>query len=110
MVREVKESLLPWLSGQPLPARLTLADYDALARRWVLEVVALRRHRTTGRLIGDAWAEERPCLTPISPRVLATLAGDGQPTAVTPAVIDLEQHRRGERVQVRDLAEYEVAL
>jgi transposase len=110
MVREVKESLLPWLSGRVLPARLTLADYDALARRWVMEVVALRRHRTTGRLIGDAWAEERALLTPISPRVLATLTGEGQPTAVASAVIDFEQHRRGERVQVRDLTEYEVAL
>jgi hypothetical protein len=75
-----------------------------------MEVVALRRHRTTGRLIGDAWAEERALLTPISPRVLATLTGEGQPTAVASAVIDFEQHRRGERVQVRDLTEYEVAL
>jgi len=27
-----------------------------------------------------------------------------------PTVIDLEQRRRGEHVEVRDLAEYEVAL
>ena len=54
MVREVKESLLPWLSGQVLPARLTLADYDALARGWVGEIVEPRRHRTTSRIVGDA--------------------------------------------------------
>ncbi len=39
LVREVKEGFLPWLSGQPVPARPLLADYDALARRWVEEVV-----------------------------------------------------------------------
>ncbi|HEX2184435.1 MAG TPA: IS21 family transposase [Chloroflexota bacterium] len=112
MIREVKESLLPWLSGQALPARPVLADYDALARRWVEEVVTARRHRTTGRLIGDAWREERPALTPIPRRVLAALTGSDEavPTPPCTAVIDLEQHRRGERVQVRDLAEYEVAL
>jgi transposase len=111
MIREVKESLLPWLSGQALPPRPVLADYDALARRWVEEVVTARRHRTTGRLIGDAWSEERPTLTAIPPRVLAALTGaDAVPTPPGLAVIDLDQHRRGERVQVRDLAEYEVAL
>src|SRR3954453_15197516 len=65
MVRELKESLLPWLSGQVLPARLTLADYDALARGWVGEIVEPRRHRTTTRIVGDAWAEERAVLRPI---------------------------------------------
>src|SRR5215203_3248738 len=75
MIREVKESLLPWLSGQALPARLTLADYDALARRWVEEIVSARRHRTTGRRIGDAWEEERPMLTAITPRILAAQTG-----------------------------------
>ncbi|MCC6495799.1 MAG: hypothetical protein IT193_06020 [Propionibacteriaceae bacterium] len=112
MIREVKEILLPWLSGQVLPAWPVLADYDALARRWVEEIVAARRHRTTGRLIGDAWREEQPTLTAIPPRVLATVAGadDAVPSPPCTTVIDLEQHRRGERVQVRDLAKYEVAL
>jgi hypothetical protein len=113
MVREVKESLLPWLSGQALPPRVTLADYDALARRWVGEIVLPRRHRTTARIVGDAWTEERAVLRPIPPHVLARLAGDGEvatPPCSLPAVIDLEQRRRGDHVQVRDLAEYEVAL
>jgi transposase len=113
MVREVKESLLPWLSGQALPARLTLADYDALARGWVGEIVAPRRHRTTTRIVGDAWTEERAVLRPIPARVLSRLAGDDAlptPPCTLPAMIDLEQRRRGEHVQVRDLAEYEVAL
>ena len=108
MVRELKESLLPWLSGQLLPAAPTLADYDALARRWIEEIVLVRRHRTSGRIVGEAWADERPLLEPIPPRILAGLAsGRAAPTAV---VIDLELRRRGEQVQVRDLAEYEVAL
>jgi len=111
MIREVKESLLPWLSGQTLPARLGLADYDALARRWVDEVVTARRHRTTGRLVGDAWSDERPRLMAIPPRILAAQAGaDAGPRPPCMTVIDLDQHRRGEQVQVRDLAEYEVAL
>jgi transposase len=112
MIREVKESLLPWLSGQALPTRPVLTDYDALARRWVEEVVSARRHRTTGRLIGDAWRDERPVLTAIPSRVLTALAGadDAVPSPPCTTVIDLEQRRRGERVQVRDLAEYEAAL
>jgi len=110
MVRELKESLLPWLSGQVLPHRPTLADYDALARCWIEEVVLVRRHRTTGRIVGEAWADERPRLDPIPPRILAGLPV-APALAVAPAVvIDLEQRRRGEHVQVRDLAEYEVAL
>jgi transposase len=47
VVREVKEDLLPWLTGQGLPPRPSLYDYDELARRWATEVVATRRHRTT---------------------------------------------------------------
>lgn len=114
MVREVKESLLPWLSGQVLPARLSLAEYDALAGRWVKEIVLPRRHRTTTRIVGDAWTEEQELLRPIPVRVLGRLAGGGAATRPLPppaaaGVIDLEQRRRGEHVQVRDLIEYEVA-
>ena len=110
MVRELKESLLPWLSGQVVPHEPTLADYDALARRWITEVVLARCHRTTGRIVGEAWAEERPRLEPIPDRVLAALGGD-HPLSPRPTapIVDLAQRRRGEQVQVRDLAEYEVA-
>ena len=31
IIREIKEDFLPWLSGQPLPLRPTLADYEAFA-------------------------------------------------------------------------------
>jgi transposase len=107
MVRELKESFLPWLSGQVLPPKPTIADYDALARRWIDEVVLTRCHRTTGRIVGEAWAEERQLLTPIAPRILNNLAPDLAPATV---VIDLEQRRLGEHVQERELAEYEVAV
>jgi transposase len=110
MVRELKESLLPWLSGQVLPRFPSLADYDGLARRWIEAVVLCRRHRTTQRIVGEAWADERPLLAPIPPRILAGVAGGPAVMAPAPSVIDLEQRRRGEQVEVRDLAEYEVAL
>ena len=75
VIREVKEDFLAWLGGQALPERPTLAWYDAAARRWALEVVATRRHRTTERIVGEAWAEERPFLTPVPRRVLARFEG-----------------------------------
>jgi hypothetical protein len=84
MVREVKESLLPWLSGQALPARPVLADYGALARRWVNEVLAARRHRTTGRLIGDAWCEERATLTAIRHRYWPPRSAPMRPSRARP--------------------------
>jgi transposase len=108
MVRELKESLLPWLSGQVLPRQPTLADYDAMARRWIEEIVLQRKHRTTGRVVGDAWAEERAQLTPIPSRILASLAGEQVPST-SPTRIDLAARRQGEVVEVRELAEYEVA-
>jgi hypothetical protein len=70
MVRELKESFLPWLSGQVLPTAPALADYDALARRWITVGVLPRRHRTTQQIVGDAWAAERPLLVPIRPQLL----------------------------------------
>ena len=109
MVRELKESFLAWLSGQPLPLRPTLADYDALARRWVGEVVLRRRHRTTRRIVGEAWTEERALLQPIPARVLHALGGDG-PVTARPLVVDLTRRLHGEYVEARPLAEYEVAL
>lgn len=86
VVREVKEDLLPWLTGQVLPVRPSLADYDELGRRWANEVVGARRHRTTGRIVSDAWDEERAVLRPIPARLLSRTAGAHTGTA---EVIDL---------------------
>jgi transposase len=108
MIRELKESFLAWLSGQVLPLHPTLADYDALARRWVELTVLGRRHRTTQRVVGEAWLEERAQLRPIPERILA---GFDNPVIVPlpSALHDLQLRRLGEQVQVRDLAEYEEA-
>jgi hypothetical protein len=106
LVREVKESFLAWLGGQILPTAPTLADYDRLALQWREEVVLPRRQRTTGRVIAAAWEAERPRLRPVPERLLQApaiptrSAGSGDPSA----------RRLGEHVQIRDLAEYEVAL
>jgi hypothetical protein len=107
MIRELKEDFLAWLTGQVFPERPTLAWYDAMARRWMTEVVAKRRHRTTKRVVGEAWAEERGLLTPVSRRLLARI--EGQDTLVPlpdpvsaprlPAALD-------EAVEVRQLAVY----
>lgn len=106
MVRETKESFLAWLTGPVLPSSPTIAEYDRLALQWRDEVVLPRRHRTTGRIIREAWDEEQPLLRPVPARVLQT------PTVPTlpPSVIDLAARRLGEQVEVRDLTEYEVAL
>jgi transposase len=73
--RELKEDLLAWLTGQVLPAHPTLADYDGFAGRWREDVVAKRRHRTTKLIVGEAWAAEKPLLTPVSRRLLASVEG-----------------------------------
>jgi transposase len=109
MVRETKESMLPWLSGQFVPSEPTLADYDQLGRTWIEEIVLPRRHRTTKCIVGDAWSQERPLLTPVPNRLLHPTV-DLQTPPYPSSVIDLTAHRLGEHVQVRDLAEYEVAL
>jgi transposase len=99
VIREVKEDFLAWLTGQVLPERPTLAWYDAAARRWTTEIVATRRHRTTERIIGDAWAEERALLTPVSRRVLARVESIPVPSRPRLTVL-------GETVEVRALAAY----
>jgi len=109
MVRELKESFLPWLSGQLLPPRPSLDVYDHLARRWIELRVLTRVHRTTQRRVGPAWDEERPQLDPIPARIVGGLIGGGQP-ALPSGVIDLELRALGAHAEVRDLAEYEVAL
>ena len=107
VIREVKEDFLAWLSGQVLPARPTLAWYDAAVRRWTTEIVATRRHRTTKRIVGEAWAVERPLLTPVSRRVLAKV--EGLETLVPVALPATTRPRLavlGETVEVRPLAAY----
>lgn len=47
------------ITGRVLPSEPSIADYDALARRRSLEVVAARDHRTTRRIVGEAWTQER---------------------------------------------------
>jgi hypothetical protein len=83
------------------------ADYDALARRWIQEVVLRRRHRTTKRIVGYAWADERPLLRAIPERLLAKYTAN---LSVLPlAVVNNEQRQLGEVVQIRLLSDYEEA-
>lgn len=109
MVRELKESFLPWLSGQLLPTQPSLDFFDLAARRWIEQRVLPRQHRTTKRFVGEAWEEERLHLNPIPARILAALAGGGE-LSTRPVVVDAKQFALGEHAEVRDLAEYEVAL
>jgi hypothetical protein len=107
VIRELKEDFLAWLSGQVLPERPTLADYNAAARRWALEVVAVRRHRTTRRIVGEAWDEERPYLVPVARRLVARAEG----LETLPVVLAAREPVRslrivGETVEVRSLATY----
>ncbi|MGH7861918.1 MAG: IS21 family transposase [Candidatus Dormibacteraceae bacterium] len=105
MVRELKEGFLPWLSGQLLPARPTLADYDTFARRWIQEVVLQRRHRTTKLVVGEAWLNETSQLAAIPDRVRAKFSAKliTLPAPATTA----GQRSLGQVVQLRDLSEYE---
>ncbi len=108
VIREVKEDFLAWLGGQVLPERPTLADYDAAGRRWAIEVVAKRRHRTTERIIGEAWADEGPFLVPVPRRLVARAEG----LEILPEVLPAPQaasprlHVVGGTVEVRPLAVY----
>ena len=106
VIREVKEDFLAWLTGQVFPEHPTLAWYDAMARRWASEVVAKRRHRTTGRIIGEAWAAERPLLTPVSRRLLARVEGVETLVPLPLAVAARARDVTGETVEVRPLAVY----
>lgn len=84
VIREVKEDFLCWATGQPRPAEPALADYDRLAQRWVADVVAPRRHRTTHRVVGEAWVTERELLRPLPPRVRHRFAAPGEDANVVP--------------------------
>jgi transposase len=103
--RELKEDLLAWLSGQVLPTHPTIADYDAIADRWRNDVVAVRRHRTTKLIVGEAWAAEKPLLTPVPRRLLASVEG----ISALPSPASVGSRPRpiaGEAVEVRPLAIY----
>lgn len=107
MIRELKEDFLRWITGQVLPRHPGLGDYDRLAARWITEVVACRRHRTTGRIVVEAWAEEKALLRPISSRLLH------QPQSPQPPaqVVDLTAARAaGQVVDLPDLSDYEAVL
>ncbi len=107
VIRELKEDFLRWLTGQVLPSRPSVADYDRLVRSWCEEVVATRRHRTTGRVVLEAWAEERQLLRAVPERMLASTQGEHVPAPV----IDLATLRSaGAVVESPELAEYEAVL
>lgn len=108
VVREVKEDLLRWITGQVLPTTPMIADYDTLARRWALDVVATRTHRTTKRVIGQAWAEEQALLRPIPERIGSLVSGGAE--ALPSNVVDITRLRSaGECVEQRSLADYDEA-
>jgi hypothetical protein len=90
-----------------MPPQPTLADYDARAQRWVDSVVCQRRYRTTGRVVGEAWEEEPPRLRPLPGRILAELQAPPLTGLSGGASADPVQRRLGDRVEVRNLAEYE---
>lgn len=112
VIREVKEDFLCWATGQPLPGEPTLDDYDRLARRWTTDVVAPRRHRTTHRVVAEAWAAERELLRPLPERIRNRSLGAGAGSNVVPlpgsvASDDETARRAGERVEVPSLETYE---
>jgi transposase len=108
MIRELKESFIPWLTRQLLPPRPTIADYDALGRRWIQEVVLKRTHRTTKRVVGAAWMDERLVLRQVEDRVLAKFTAN-LPVIPMIAARDAVQRQLGEVVQLRALSDYEEA-
>jgi transposase len=63
MIREFKESFLPWLSGQILPTDPTTADYDLLAARWREQVVLLPWIRLSSLDCCLRWSSRYGCLS-----------------------------------------------
>ena len=104
VIREIKEDFVPWLTGQAMPPRPTIADYDALAAHWVAEVVLPRRHRTTGLVVAEAWAQEQSLLAQIPERLIVEVEGQ----AVEATVIDLARLKaEGAVVEHRPLSSYD---
>jgi len=105
MIREVKEDFLCWITGQGMPPQPSLYDYQELAARWAADIVGDHLHRTTGRVVREAWSEELEHLRAIPERLLRKAFGN----TVAPAdVIDLSRFREsGAIVEHRNLADYE---
>jgi transposase len=104
VIREIKEDFVPWLAGQALPPRPAIADYDALAAKWVSEVVLPRRHRTTGKVVLEAWEQEQPLLATIPDRLVVEVTGQ----VVEAKVIDLARLKAdGAVVEHRPLSDYD---
>jgi hypothetical protein len=109
VIRELKEDFLAWVTGQPMPPSPTLADYDRLAAHWCTQVVAARRHRTTGRVVAEAWSTERPLLRQVPDRVLSSRRGAD--VQVPARVVNLGALRSvGDVVEAPSLADYEAVL
>jgi hypothetical protein len=71
--------------------------------------VAARRHRTTGRVVQEAWSQERQLLGQIPDRVLSSRRGGG--TQNPAQLIDLGALRNvGDVVEAPSLADYEAVL
>lgn len=108
--REVEESLRPWLKGQALPPRPQVEDYDQLVQRWLAEVILPRRNRTTGRIVVEAWAEERPLLVPVPEAIAAQVGGHASPRPALQLLDATQGHQAGDHVEIRPLEAYEVAM
>jgi len=108
MIREVKEDFLCWITGQGMPPQPSLYDYQELAARWATDIVGNHVHRTTGRVVREAWTEEVDHLRAIPERLLRQAFGN---TVAAANVIDLTRFREsGAIVEHRDLADYEGGL
>jgi transposase len=107
MIRELKESFIPWLSGQRLPRHPSIEDYDRFARAWIETIVLKRTHRTTKRVVGEAWKEELKFLRPVPSRILNSFGS--KIVALPSATPDPGLRLAGEVVEVRSLSDYELA-
>ena len=97
---------LPRLARGPgAPERPTLAWYDAPARRWAIEVVATRRHRTTGRIVGEAGRTSAAARARQPPPARPD-GGRGHPRAPAGPGSARGCRCAGETVEVRPLAVY----
>jgi hypothetical protein len=73
-------------------------------------VVVPRLHRTTGRVIGEAWAEERSLLVPIPASIAAQVTGQLRPLPQLALLNAVAGHQAGDHVEIRPLDTYEVAM